>query len=358
MGLSGVARRVNRQNVSSVAGRALRGFATRYVDPERPMPFPATIQIEATSMCNLRCPLCSYSREGKAGRHLTPEQLSSALDWLPQSPPRVRLSGIGEPLVNPRVFELIDVLGDRGIQVELYTNGTLLGRRGNIDALLARQAIKNVSISCDGATAETFERMRVGARFDAWCAAVGSFVTEAKRERSGTLAVQAAACISHDNISELDDLIRLVGRLGIPYLYIRDPMAIDETAAEWCPTDEEIAGVASRTKALRELGSAVGVRVSFLFRRGIRAPSMELGTRLANAPMLGLRCRQPWEYIFIRSTGDVAPCCAVFGSDRLPSMGNIHEDTFEAIWRGPRFGAFRRSMVKGENDLCRDCAWY
>ena len=70
------------------------------------------------------------------------------------------------------------------------------------------------------------------------------------------------------------------------------------------------------------------------------------------------RCTQPWEYVFIRATGDVAPCCALFGSEKGAVMGNILRQPFGDIWRGDPFREFRRTSASGANALCRVCPYY
>ena len=42
---------------------ALRRTLIRHVNSETPERTPSTVQIEPTSMCNLRCVSCSHSRE-------------------------------------------------------------------------------------------------------------------------------------------------------------------------------------------------------------------------------------------------------------------------------------------------------
>lgn len=92
---------------------------------------------------------------------------------------------------------------------------------------------------------------------------------------------------------------------------------------------------------------SLGVYVSF----GIRRDE-------ASRPLLGLRCTQPWEYVFIRATGDIAPCCAVFGSDHGAVMGNIIREDFRSIWQGDRYREFRITSASGANDLCQICTLY
>ena len=339
---------LTRQNLRAWQHRIRRGLVVRYVDPGRPSQFPVTVQIEATSKCNLRCPLCSHSREQNAGRHLSADELRAILDRLPWTPAEVRLNGIGEPLVNPYFFALVDVLAERGIDCEFYTNGTLLGRQATRDAILSRPSIRSLRISCDGATKETFEAMRAGADFDRWKESVQGFVTQAKEHRAGTLDIGIMSVLSRQNLNEIGGVVRLTAHLGMDWVYVGPPIAIDEEAASWCPTQAEIRGFRQHLWQLSALGKSLGVRTLFF----------EFPRDEASRPDSGLRCWQPWEYIFIRATGDVAPCGAVFGSEKGAVMGNILRDDFGEIWRGDRYREFRTTSASGTNDLCQICSLY
>ena len=318
-------------------------LAVRYVAPERPRRFPTEVQIEATSKCNLRCPSCSHARETGAGEHLTAGVLESIIDRLPFTPARVRLSGIGEPLLNPEFLQLVDVLAARGISCDFITNGTMLTPRLS-EEILSRSSIEEVIISCDGARKETFESCRLGANFEKWCELVGDFLAEAKRERGQTLRVTSSTVVNRQNLAEIGDVIRFGARLGFDRMMILAPIPVDEVSASYCPSPAEMATI-SRGQ-LEATAAAAGVEIGCAFARSSVPP--------ASIPS----CLQPWEYIFIHATGDVSPCCALFGSDRSAVMGNILEQGFEAIWHGERFGEFRRTSALGTNDLCRVCPYY
>ena len=103
-------------------------------------------------------------------------------------PARVVLSGIGEPLVNPQFFSLVDVLAERQIQCEFFTNGTLLTARMQ-QAILARRNIDLLIISCDGAEKATFENLQAGANFESW----KQLVQELRPRRSNGLGKNCAS---------------------------------------------------------------------------------------------------------------------------------------------------------------------
>ena len=318
-------------------------LTVRFIAPERPRRLPIRIQIEATSKCNLRCPCCSHSREKDTGRHLTEEEFRRILDRLPWSPERVLLSGIGEPLMNPRFFSLVDILAERKIECEFFTNGTLLTTRMR-EAILARPNIRAISISCDGAEKATFENLRVGANFESWKQSVQEFLTAAKQQQGRTLSVGVNVVLSKGNLKEIKDVIRLAAKLGFDSVYILQPIPVDDISAAFCPSPAELSTL--RQEDLFELAGGLGLKIIFFVERA--------------TPLLKFmpRCMQPWEYVFIRANGDVAPCCAVFGSDKGAIMGNIFQQEFNAIWRGERFREFRRTSASGTNALCRICPYY
>lgn len=317
------------------------------LDPGRPRRIPTTIQIEATNKCNLRCPTCSHSRETSSGQHLSSSDVRAIVDWLPFTPAFVRLSGVGEPLVNPEFFSLADILAGRGIPCDFITNGTLLTSQAR-EQILSRDGIHRVIISCDGATESTFESCRLGARFESWKQLVGDLVAEAKQRRARTLSVSMSTVISSANYSEIPQILLLAASLGFDRVSFLGLEAVDDVAASLRPSGAEMSTI--REEELLDLAATVGLEVPGLARSSWPRPLV----RLSNA--IGLpRCTQPWESIFVRANGDVAPCNALFGSDRAAVMGNVFRQSFNDVWLGKPFREFRQAKVLGTNPLCRAC---
>jgi len=87
--------------------------------------------------------------------------------------------------------------------------------------------------------------------------------------------------LSRQNLSEIGDVIRLVATLGMNNIYIQDPMPIDDVAASWCPTPDEIHEFHQHEGELRALGKSLGVSATFRFRR-----------QESQRP-IGIRCLKP-----------------------------------------------------------------
>jgi radical SAM protein with 4Fe4S-binding SPASM domain len=245
--------------------------------------------------------------------------------------------------MNPRFFALVDILAERNIQCEFFTNGTLLTARMR-QAILSRPNIRAISISCDGAEKTTFENLRVGADFESWKESVHEFLIAAKRQHGRTLSVGVNLLLSKGNLKEIEDIIRLAAKLGFDSVSILQPIPVDDIGAALCPSPAELSTV--RQEDLFDLAGGLGLKILFFVQH---ATSL-----LKFMP----RCTQPWEYVFIRANGDVAPCPAVFGSDKRATMGNIFQQEFNAIWRGERFREFRRTSASGTNALCRICPYH
>jgi len=101
------------------------------------------MELELSRACNLRCIYC-YASSGQALKNeLTQEEIFKVLDQAAElGAQKIIVLGGGEPLMYPNLFEIIDYIISKGIQVDLFTNGTL------IDNDTAQKLFRrNVSIS-------------------------------------------------------------------------------------------------------------------------------------------------------------------------------------------------------------------
>lgn len=310
--------------------------------PERtPLARPHVVQIEVSSKCNLRCPSCSLTREITPARNMPPDELRALLDRLPFQPQSVSLNGIGEALVNPGIFQIMDILAERGVQVTFFTNGTLLNERVRGE-ILQRGNVVFVGISCDGASREVFERLRYGARFEVWKEQVREFVRAAGARTPKPIQLVLNTVISRDNAHELREMVELAAALGFRNHQLTDLVPNDETSAAMALSSEELAAL-DREGAVRR-GAELGVEVAF--------------TSVGKRPRPRLNCFQPWEYMQISAEGDVLPCCAILGSDTAKVMGNLHRQSFDEIWRGGELQHFRETAARGTNEICNACPYY
>ena len=101
------------------------------------------VYIEITNVCNLRCAFCPGTR--RPPRTMSPVEFASALDKLGARARYVYLHVMGEPLLHPRLDELLALAAARDVRVCITTNGVLLEARA--DTLLQAPALHKVSVS-------------------------------------------------------------------------------------------------------------------------------------------------------------------------------------------------------------------
>jgi len=118
-----------------------------------------SLYIYLADRCNLRCGHCwiSPSAAGSATAWLDPAVFAKAIaDAMPLGLGSVKFTG-GEPLLYPDWKSLVSSSVDRGLDVVLETNGTLIDAAA---ADLLKRMNVFVSISLDGAKAESHDLLR------------------------------------------------------------------------------------------------------------------------------------------------------------------------------------------------------
>ena len=173
---------------------------------------PRLVFWEVTKGCNLRCIHCRAT----ATELTSPADLPTprALDIITQlaefANPILVLSG-GEPLYRTDIFQLAKFGTERGLRVALATNGTLVTKE--IARKIVDSGVKRVSISLDGADAETHDTFRgIPGAFEA---AIYGF----RNLKEIGMPVQINMTIARHNVKQLPTVLNLVRDLGADALH-------------------------------------------------------------------------------------------------------------------------------------------
>jgi MoaA/NifB/PqqE/SkfB family radical SAM enzyme len=153
--------------------------------------------------------MCQVSSPDFIKRNMSLKTFKKIIDQNPQFI-KIKIQGLGEPLVNKEIFEMIKYANDKFIKVNTVTNGSLLNNE-NIKKILAVK-INELSISIDGASKKVFETIRLGSNFDT----VIKNVENLTSNRSKNIKkIQSLTLIQKKNFSELEDIIKLCKRLNL-----------------------------------------------------------------------------------------------------------------------------------------------
>ncbi|MCX7016096.1 MAG: radical SAM/SPASM domain-containing protein [Candidatus Sumerlaeota bacterium] len=91
-----------------------------------------------------------------------------------------------------------------------------------------------------------------------------------------------------------------------------------------------------------------------LARANSRAPWTDLSPvpiAVKAAGRFAMYCTQPWSTIYVTWNGIVRTCCF-----SVQPFGDLNQQSFEEIWRGPAYRAFRRAVIEGKVAAgCAEC---
>ncbi len=125
-------------------------------------PKPLSVDIEIAAICDLACPHCSREFLVTPDKVINFDLYKSIIDQAVKlDVPSVKLIWRGEPLLHPKVKELIQYAKESGIiEVIINTNGTNLNSKKANE--LIDSGLDQLIYSFDGGTKETYEKMRPG----------------------------------------------------------------------------------------------------------------------------------------------------------------------------------------------------
>lgn len=121
------------------------------------VPKLVSLTIEPTNICNFRCTMCPVNRGMKRKKGLINFDLFKKLIDQNPSLEFVLLFHWGEPLLYPRIFEMIEYAGSRGIKPILTTNSSRF--TPEIIKKIVNSKLDRITVSMDG-IGKTYERIR------------------------------------------------------------------------------------------------------------------------------------------------------------------------------------------------------
>lgn len=244
---------------------------------------PRTLIMLLGKRCNLRCSFCGLWES----TDLMPfEDVMTVLSRALAAGVRTVVLTGGEPMLHPRIFEIVEASKALGLGVNMTTNGTLLER--NMERLAASR-IDSLSISLDG----------FGQTHDALRGAPGTFESVMRAIdllRAGTaIHLNVYFVVTRDNVTELTRAYDMAVERGIGFDFwpvngypdlgvteARDRAAYEAALERIARTDEKVAA-----------------RLDY-YRYGLEYMA---GRRDR------LRCLGLIEQIAVDSEGNLVPCC-------------------------------------------------
>lgn len=316
---------------------------------------PRSLYLETTNRCDSKCQTCIRTFETlEPPADLTLERVRMIAEQFPALD-RVVLHGIGEPLLNPQIFDIVAYLKTR-VAVVLF-NSDAIGLTSARAIRLVESGLDEYRVSMDAATSATFRKLRGVDRFERVKANVARLVALQREMGRTTPRVSLWFTASRANVEELPAFVQLAAELGVPEVYVQRlvfnglGLATDANALH--------GRLREREQTLLAEADALATR------QGIAMRASGLTTPLASLHGSGdgarhwAGCQRPWTLAYVTANGNVLPCCISPWVAKDYSgliLGNAFTERFEGIWDGERYQRFRTDFESDTPpDPCRGC---
>lgn len=272
----------------------------------------------------------------------------------------LHLQGLGEPMMHPKFFDMVRYAADENIRVTTNTNLTLLNV--NRAEQLATCGLDTLHFSIDGASAETYERIRVRARYDKVIRNLEMLLEARERLRSEYPRLHLVMVIMRQNLHELPDLVKLAHSWSADEMFVQhlahdfgeptlppEYQPMREFVEEQSLAGEEPQRIERYFNQARGLAADLGL--------DLRLPRTT-PRRYAPGTAGRDRCDWPWSGAYISYEGYAMPCCMVSTPDRI-NFGKVTEGSIKDVRNSGKYQMFREQLDSNEPpDVCRSCSLY
>lgn len=275
---------------------------------------PWKLTFDITNVCQLRCPLCPTGLQvqdrstGHAQFHMFQQLLEQVGDYLFF----IDFFNWGEPLLNTRVEEFVQLASSKKIVSNISTNLSLPLTDERIRRIVT-SGLNELLVSIDGASSETYATYRRQGKFELVCDNMRRIV-QAKRRLGQTLPmVTWQFLVFAFNEHEIDKARAMAAEIGVDRIIFRAPFldvhrypmpaAEKKTMAAWAPKNP-------------------------LYQIAEPGPKSRCG----------------WHYMSsaINWDGTVAPCCTTFKTeDDFGTIGKNGEHSYMDVVNNSSFRAVR-----------------
>lgn len=276
--------------------------------------FPTVLLISGSSPCNARCAHCPCTLNPKTRNTEEPylwyEYFKKMADESVEFGCAIRVSGYGEPLLNPTLIDSLEYVKGKGLEASLITNGSLLDK-DKARRLLAA-GIDAIEISCDSHRKEIYEKVRVGLNFE-------------------------------EVIGNIRNLVKLRNEMQAKTSILVSVIDQPSRNSDIQGTKEYFENIVDKVVVRKYLTWGI-------------LPDQDYGT-----PYLDPANRPPCPYPFERLAVDPAgyfKLCPYDTQGLIPSFGHVSINTIKEVWLGERMNKIRRGHLKrqfSEVELCDNC---
>jgi len=275
--------------------------------------YPWGVDIGTTNLCNAECIMCPHSKLKKMGT-MDMKLYKKIIDNCKKLNIKIiTLSFFGEPFLDKTIIERIKYAKGKGMSVAFYSNASLLTE--DLANKIVDSGLDSISISFDGYSKETYEKIRKKLKFDVVKKNILNLIETKRKMKKNNPSINLVLVELEENKGEIKQFYR-----------------------EWKNKVDSINIINMRNWA-NDIQKK-GTKESFHFNKKIKRKP----------------CALIWQKMVVDWDGDVVLCCDDWNHSTV--LGNLKKQTIEEIWKGEKLNKIREAHVNDEFDkvpLCSGC---
>lgn len=307
-----------------IDGNSVSGRRTKLADV-LPLDTPFLVQVFPSYACNFSCNYCIHSLPVDKRGFIANKSMmdfdfyKKCIDDLKEFPQKIkmlRFAATGEPLLHPRIAEMVKYAKEENVanSLDIVTNGSPLTKE--LSDKLIDAGLDWLRISIQGLSSEKYKEV-CGAQinFDNFVENIRYFYTH---RRKTNVYIKIIDCALDDG--EEDKFYNIFGDIS-------DKIAIEHLTP--AVADIDYSKLSDKPLQMSQNGNAV-----------------------QNADV----CPQPFYMMQINPDSNIVPCCSM---KTAFVCGNANERSLLEIWNGERLKTFQIGLLKRKKNLiCQQCEMY
>ncbi len=312
---------------------------------------PVFANIEITTRCNFKCSFCAREHVNIQEIDMSISEFDQILSKLP-SVYKVRIVGLGEPLLHKQISEFIRCAKSYNKHVGIVTNAQLLTE--NIGKDIIKAGLDEITFSIDSTVQNIAQEIRKGSNISKILENINAFLT---LDGSEDLRTAVFTAISKQSLSSLEKTIEDICKLNIQAIVLSDLNFEDniEQSVNRNMTDKNYETIKNAIlTAYRNGKPVINSRAieEFGIENRIRDFLIKTPEQIFEKSTKHTWCLSPWQTLPVLVNGDITVC------DCQPETrtGNILKDNLDEIWNSQQFQMQRKGMIS-EHPIkaCKSC---
>lgn len=305
------------------------------------------LHLDITTRCNLKCKMCEWRYKVN---QVNPLEMSFDVfkkligDSLKLGLKKVVFSATGEGTLHKNFPEMIDYAYNNGLEIEMISNLTVMSEK-ILDAILK---VNLLTVSFDGATKKTYEKIRVGAKFEKTLANLKTVTG-----RKGSMKISVNHVVQKDNIKEVDKFADLmISICGIDKVSFKLPHnEVSDVFDKIKIPDKELDLFIANLDKISEKFKQNSIK--FEINADIKGNILDIRKGIYKPWIHKIPCYNLWVGTFVNPEGFVFPCCNFYR--KSDALGNIGEKSIVQIWNSDKYNEIRKRFRGIKPKTCEGC---